>query len=160
MDERLPVIAALDRVRSVYNVGAFFRTADAVGAERLLLLGYTAHPPHRGISKTALGAEDAVPWEHTRETLELVERTRAEGYQIVCVETTDDARDLFEWEPEFPVCAIFGNEVDGVAPELREAADVTIRFPQRGAKDSLNVAVAGGVVLFELLRKWRASRRK
>jgi len=153
----IPVAVVLDRVRSLYNVGAFFRTCDAAGVSRLHLAGYTGRPPDPRISKTALGAEESVPWSHHATAGEAVDQLRAEGFQIAAIETTDDAIDIHEWRPKFPICAVFGNEVDGVPPEISEAADVRVKIPMLGLKESLNVAVAGGVVLFELLRKYRAA---
>lgn len=152
---RLPVRVALDRVRSAYNVGAFFRTGDAAGIERLYLGGYTGRPPHRGIAKTALGAEESLPWEHHQELLPALLAQRNQGVQLVAVETTPMAVDLYDWRPRFPVCLVFGNEVDGVAPEIANACEVHVRLPMHGVKESLNVAVAGGAVLFEMLRKHR-----
>jgi tRNA G18 (ribose-2'-O)-methylase SpoU len=152
----LPVVVLLDNVRSLYNVGAFFRTADAVGIDRLLLSGITASPPHRGLAKTALGAEERVRWETAPDAVARVADLREAGYQVVAVETGPTAIDLFEWQPAFPVCVVFGHEVDGVRRELLEAVDALVRVPMRGTKHSLNVATAGGVVLYELLRKYRA----
>ena len=152
----LPVIALLDNVRSLYNVGAFFRTADAAGLRSLFLCGITGRPPHRSISKTALGAETSVRWEFAREACSAVERLREERYEIAAVETSVKSVDLFDWEPAFPVCLIFGNEIDGIRPEVSALADIYVRIPMLGVKHSLNVATAGGVVLFELLRKYRA----
>jgi len=150
----LPVSILLDNIRSTYNVGSFFRTADAAGAGRLYLCGITAVPPHRGISKTALGAEDRVAWERA-EASALVAGLRASGAEIAAVETTLHAIDLFDWKPRFPVCVVFGNELDGIAPELASLCDTHIRIPMLGMKHSLNVATAGGVVIYELLRKYR-----
>ncbi len=157
--ERLPVAVLLDNVRSMYNVGAFFRTADGVGLERLYLSGITAHPPKRGITKTALGAEERVAWEHAWDPLPFIEKLRACGYEIAAVETTLHSVDLFDWQPRFPVCVLFGHEVEGLRPALLERADVSIRIPMLGAKHSLNVATTGGVVLYELLRKYRLLAR-
>ena len=153
----IPVAVVLDRVRSLYNVGAFFRTADAAGVSKLHLVGYTGRPPDPRISKTALGAEESVPWMHHDTAGEAVNQLRSEGFQIAAIETTPDAVDIYEWRPKFPVCAVFGNEVDGVPAEIAELADVRVKIPMLGLKESLNVAVAGGVVLFELLRKYRAA---
>jgi 23S rRNA (guanosine2251-2'-O)-methyltransferase len=151
----LPVAVLLDNIRSLYNVGSFFRTVDAVRAERLYLGGITGRPPKRGISKTALGAEETVAWEHTWEPLPLLERLRACGYELAAIETAIHAVDLFDWTPRFPLCVMFGHEVDGIRPELSALADTHVRIPMLGAKHSLNVATAGGVVLYELLRKYR-----
>jgi tRNA G18 (ribose-2'-O)-methylase SpoU len=153
--EQLPVLALLDNVRSLYNVGAFFRTADAAGLRQLVLCGITGRPPHPGISKTALGAESAVAWEYAAEAVPLVTRLRAEGCEIAAIETSVRSVDLFDWQPAFPVCVVFGNEVDGIRPELAALADTFVRIPMLGVKHSLNVATAGGVVIYELLRKYR-----
>jgi 23S rRNA (guanosine2251-2'-O)-methyltransferase len=152
---RLPVTVVLDDVRSLYNVGAFFRTADAAGVERLWLCGITGRPPQPGIRKTALGAEETVAWEHRADAGEAVAVLRARGCEIAAVETTLHAVDLFDWQPRFPVGLIFGNEVTGIREELSQACDSHVRIPMLGLKHSLNVATAGGVVLYELLRKYR-----
>ena len=152
----LPATVLLDNVRSVYNVGAFFRTADAVGIDRLLLSGITASPPHRGLAKTALGAEERVRWETVPDAVACVADLREAGHQVVAVETGPTAIDLFDWQPAFPVCLLFGHEVDGIRRELLDTVDALVRLPMRGTKHSLNVATAGGVVLYELLRKYRA----
>ena len=151
----LPVVALLDDVRSLYNVGAFFRTADAAGLHGLYLCGITGRPPKPGISKTALGAENTVRWEHAPDACAVIDRLRADGYEIAAVETSVQSVDLFYWEPAFPVCLIFGNEVEGIRPELAARADTYVRIPMLGVKHSLNVATAGGVVIYELLRKYR-----
>ena len=153
---RLPVRAALENVRSLYNVGSFFRTGDAAGLECLHLCGYTARPPHRGISKTALGAESSLPWRGHDSARDAIEELRATGFEIAVVETSPRAVDLYDWRPRFPTALIFGNEVEGVSRQVAEAADSLVRVPTLGRKQSLNVAVAGGAVLFELLRKYRA----
>jgi len=153
----LPVRVMLDSVRSAYNVGAFFRTMDAVGADVLYLAGFTARPPHRKIAKTALGAEETVRWEGVDEPPASLARLRAEGYEIAAVETSVRAVDLFEWAPAYPVCVVFGHEVGGLRPEVLASCDTRVRLPMLGRKHSLNVATAGGVVLYELLRKYRAA---
>ncbi|MFN7937205.1 MAG: RNA methyltransferase [Bryobacteraceae bacterium] len=151
----LPVSVLLDNVRSGYNVGAFFRTADAVALEKLYLCGITGTPPNNEIRKTALGAEETVPWEHSWNAIEVVRQLHARDVEIVAIETSVHAVDLFDWKPRFPLCLIFGHEVDGVGEELSAMCDAHIRIPMLGRKHSLNVATAGGVVLFELLRKYR-----
>ncbi len=151
----LPVSILLDNVRSMYNVGAFFRTSDAAGVEKLYLCGITSHPPKRAITKTALGAEERVPWEHAADPLRFIGGMRGRGIEIVAIETTVHAVDLFDWRPRFPVCLIFGHEVDGIRPEISEACDTHVRIPMLGIKHSLNVATAGGVAIYELLRKFR-----
>ena len=150
----LPVCVLLENVRSLYNVGAFFRTADAVALEKLYLAGITGFPPQNMISKTALGAEATVPWVHTRKAGDAVADLRGRGYEIAAVETSRHSIDLFEWRPRFPVCVLFGHETDGLTPEIAALADTFIRIPMLGQKHSLNVASAGSVVLYELLRKY------
>lgn len=152
---RLPVCAVLDNVRSMYNVGAFFRTADATGIERLYLCGITGTPPKKEIRKTALGADEHVAWEHTWDTVGLLKSLRERGHEIAAVETAAHSIDLFDWKPRFPVCLLFGHEVDGLRPDVLALADSFIRIPMLGIKHSLNVATAGGVVMYELLRKYR-----
>jgi len=154
----LPAIVVLDNVRSLYNTGAFFRTADAVGVEKLVLCGITPRPDQAGrqaraIAKTALGAEHAVRWEYEADTSTALARIRQSGYHVAIAETRSDAIDLFAWEPAWPVCVVFGHEVTGVR-SIAVPDDVTyVRIAMFGAKTSLNVATAGGVVLYELLRK-------
>ncbi len=148
----------LDNVRSMYNVGAFFRAADGVNLEKLGLCGITAHPPKKAISKTALGAEEVVLWEHDWDAVATAQRLRSNGLQIAAIETGRQAIDLFEWQTQFPVCLAFGHEVDGLRPELLDIADAHVRIPMLGKKKSLNVATAAGIVLYELLRKYRILR--
>jgi 23S rRNA (guanosine2251-2'-O)-methyltransferase len=157
---RLPVSALLDNIRSMYNVGAFFRAADGVGLEKLYLAGITAHPPKNAITKTALGAENIVPWEHDWDAVVTVERLRRKGNEIAAIETSVDSVDLYDWRPRFPVCVLFGNEIDGLQPKVLEMSQTLVRIPMLGQKGSLNVATAAGVVLYELLRKYRASTAK
>lgn len=155
-DLRLPVALLLDNIRSMYNVGAFFRTADGAGIERLLLSGITARPPKSAITKTALGAEERVPWQSVSDPKTEVETLRAGGYEIAAIETSERALDIFEWQPCFPVCVLFGHEVDGLGRDLLELCDTHVRIPMLGLKHSLNVASAGAIVMYELLRKYRA----
>jgi tRNA G18 (ribose-2'-O)-methylase SpoU len=157
---RLPAAVLLDNIRSMYNVGAFFRAADGAGLQKLCLCGITAHPSlglrsKKAISKTALGAEETVAWEHDWDAVHMAEGLRRDGFEIAAIETNLDAIDLFDWRPRFPVCVMFGHEVDGLRPELLELADTHVRIPMLGQKKSLNVATAGGIVLYELVRKYR-----
>ena len=154
--DRLPVTILLENVRSLYNVGAFFRTGDAVRVQKLLLAGITAAPPDPRIAKTALGAEQTVAWARVESGVAVLHTLRASGFQLAAVETSLQSVDLFDWQPSFPVCLAFGHEVDGLSASILEACDVHVRIPTLGLKQSLNVATAGGVVLYELLRKYRA----
>lgn len=150
--EKLPVVAVLDNVRSAGNVGAFFRTSDAFGIGGLALCGITATPPQKEIHKTALGAELTVGWQHYPSTLDAVEALRAEGYRVWAVEQVAGSVSLGEFTPESgeKYALVFGNEVDGVAQEVVDVCDGAIEIPQVGTKHSLNVAVTGGVVLWQM----------
>jgi 23S rRNA (guanosine2251-2'-O)-methyltransferase len=153
--QKLPVSVLLDNVRSMYNTGSFFRTADGAGIERLFLSGITARPPKNAITKTALGAEESVEWVDCRDPLATVRSIRAQGYEIAALETAVTAVDLYDWKPRWPVLLLFGHEVDGVQPELLAECDIFVRLPMLGLKHSLNVASAGSIVMYELLRKYR-----
>lgn len=152
---KLPVTVLLDNVRSLYNVGAFFRTADAAAIEKLVLCGITGRPPQKEIAKTALGAEAAVPWDYAPDPEMALRELASRDYEIAAIETSLHAVDLFDWEPRFPVCLLFGNEIDGLRSEVAQLAHTHVRIPMLGIKHSLNVATAGGVVVYELLRKYR-----
>lgn len=153
--KQLPVSVLLENIRSAFNVGSFFRTADAVCAEKIILTGITGAPPHPGVLKTSLGSENTVQWEYSPDSLKAARAERDRGCQLAVIETGIHAVDLFDWMPGFPVCLIFGNEKDGVSPEVAAMCDTHVRIPMLGLKHSLNVATAGGVVLYELLRKRR-----
>jgi tRNA G18 (ribose-2'-O)-methylase SpoU len=151
------VVVLLDNIRSLYNTGSILRTADASGVERVVLCGITPRPDQggkqrRAIAKTALGAEDSVRWEYDADAQSALRQLASEGYQIVAVETSADAINIFEWTPRWPLCLVFGHERDGVSSNLEAHFDTVIRIPMLGHKRSLNVATAAGVVLYELLR--------
>ena len=154
----LPAMVILDNVRSLYNTGAFFRTADACAVEKLVLCGITPRPDQgtkqkRAISKTALGAEESVKWEYADSTTSALEAAIAAGYHVAAVETSPQGIDLYEWQPEWPVCLVFGHETEGVSPDVARYCETHVRIPMLGRKHSLNVATSAGVVLYELLRK-------
>src|SRR5215831_18839533 len=128
----LPVCVLLENVRSLYNVGAFFRTGDAVSLEKLYLAGITGYPPQKMITKTALGAEATVCWERSTDARGKVDALRTAGYEIAAIETSVHSVDLFEWQPRFPVCVMFGHETDGLTPELGARADTHVRIPMLG----------------------------
>lgn len=152
---KIPVTIVLDNVRSANNVGAFFRTADSLGASRIVLCGITAVPPSRDIHKTALGAELTVDWEHEQETIRAIEKLRAEGVFVVAVEQAPGAVLLqdFEVDAARRYALVFGNEVEGIPYNITEACDACVELPQEGAKKSLNVAVCGGITLWEFYKK-------
>ena len=152
--DKLPVIIVLDNIRSLSNVGAFFRTADAFRIGELLLCGITACPPHREIHKTALGADETVKWRYFESTEAACQALKAEGYKIFAVEQVEGSVPLqnFNFEPN--TAYILGNEVEGVSEEALPYCDGAIELPQEGTKHSLNVSVCAGIVMwkaFEML---------
>lgn len=153
--QKLPVAVVLDNIRSAQNVGAFFRTADAFAAGSIALCGITAVPPNRDVHKTALGAELTVPWRHYETTLGCIKRLREEGYRIYAVEQVEGAAMLGAFDPE-PGCRyalVFGNEVLGVDQQIVDLCDGAIEIPQAGTKHSVNVSVAGGIVLWHFFSR-------
>ena len=148
----MPVALVLENIRSLWNVGSVFRTADASGAEEIWLTGFTGRPPREEISKTALGAEDAVPWREAATALDAVGRLREDGRSILALERTDRSVPLAEARVPFPCAVLLGNEVAGLSGEALAAADLVCHVPMHGLKGSLNVAVAAGVALYELRR--------
>ncbi len=151
---KMPVVVLLDNVRSLQNVGAFFRTGDAFAVERIILCGITATPPNRDIHKTALGAEMTVAWSYNPSTLDALAELRAEGYELWAVEQVEGSVMLHDFHPEKgrKYALVFGNEVDGVAQEAVDVCDGAIEIPQAGTKHSINVSVSGGVVLWHFFR--------
>ncbi|MCR4860751.1 MAG: RNA methyltransferase [Bacteroidales bacterium] len=147
------VVLVLDNIRSAHNVGSAFRTGDAFKVDRVFLCGICAVPPSAEIHKSALGAENSVPWEHVDDTLSLVGRLQAEGWTVVCAEQTEHAVPLqdFRRETGKRYAVVFGNEVDGVRQDVVDAADSCVEIPQFGTKHSLNVSVSVGIVLWQLL---------
>lgn len=151
---RVPIIGILDDIRSAHNVGSMFRTADGTRLQELFLCGYSPTPPHKHLSKTALRAVEVVPWRHFETTQGAIETARAEGYQVLAMEKTDDSVPLWEFEPQFPVALVMGNEADGLSDELRAQCDATVHLPMMGLKSSLNVSVAFGVATYEVLKRY------
>lgn len=151
-----PISVVLDNVRSLYNVGAIFRTSDAALIEKLYLTGITGTPTHRGLHKTALGAQDTVAWAYEKNPADVLRRLRRDGYTLAVLEITDAPTSTTEVLPDhFPLCLVVGHEVTGVRDELVALADVALEIPQYGAKQSLNVAVAYGIAIFDLVRRYR-----
>ena len=139
---KIPVIAVLENVRSAYNVGSVFRTADAFLIEAIYLTGYTARPPHKEIKKTALGAEDTVSWKHFPSAREAVQLLKEDGYKVFAVEQVENSISLEKFDADDKVAVIFGNEVSGVEQTTIALCDGTIEIPQLGMKHSLNIATA------------------
>ncbi|MFA5167812.1 MAG: RNA methyltransferase [Candidatus Omnitrophota bacterium] len=147
-EPRLPFCVVLNDIRSLYNVGSIFRTADGTGVEKLWICGITGHPPDTQISKTALGAEKEVPWEYRRDAREVLRELKILGYQIVFLEQLAESISYQDYCPSGPVCLVIGNEISGVSDGLVSLCDETIEIEMAGAKNSLNVSVAFGVVAY------------
>lgn len=147
---RLPFYVILNNIRSLHNVGAIFRTADGVGVEKIWLCGITGYPPQGGIAKTALGAQDHVPWEYREDPVALAEEFKEQGYQIVLLEQTAGSVSHDVFIPRAPVCLIIGNEVNGVSEHLVSLCDAAIEIEMAGIKNSLNVAIAFGVAAYHI----------
>jgi tRNA G18 (ribose-2'-O)-methylase SpoU len=159
--DRMPVAVLVDSVRSAYNVGSMFRTSDGAMISKLYLTGYSPYPPNKEILKTALGSTESVPWEYAKDPKEAVIKLRSEGYKICALELTEDSRKYSDVpESDFPLALIVGNEITGVAQPLLDMCDFSLEIPQHGIKQSLNVAVAYGVAIFELRKIYDSIRRK
>ena len=150
--QKKPLVLIAHNIRSLWNIGSFFRTADAFGVSHIHLTGYTAAPPRYEIKKTALGAEEWIPWSKDVDPMVVIKDRRKEGYEIVALEITSGSIPLSEYHPKKPVCLIVGHEVLGVPPELLKAADHTVHIPMTGKKESLNVSVAIGIALYQLTK--------
>jgi len=152
---KTPVIAVLDNIRSMHNVGSVFRSADAFLIEAIFLCGYTPQPPHRDINKTALGATETVDWISFANTVEAVQELKNKGYKIYAIEQTEGSISLekFSVNSNEKIAVVFGNEVEGVNDEVLQLTDGSIEIPQSGMKHSLNVSVAAGIVLWEIYKK-------
>jgi 23S rRNA (guanosine2251-2'-O)-methyltransferase len=156
--KKLPVYVILNSIRSNYNVGSIFRTSDGAMIEKLYLCGYTPYPPKPGISlgkkeilKTALGSTESVNWEYVKDPKEIVVNLKQKGIKICALELTSTSKAYYEIDrKDFPICLLVGNEITGVSQELLDLCDYSIEIPQYGIKQSLNVAVAYGIAVFEL----------
>ncbi|MBN1297624.1 RNA methyltransferase [bacterium] len=151
--DRFPIYAVLENIRSLYNVGAMFRTADAVRVASLHLCGITGRPPRKEIVKTALGAQDTVPWEYFATGAESVRNLKSRGIQVWAVEQTSVSHGIWEAPLRFPVAFVFGYEIEGVDNATLAECDGAIEIPMFGYKGSLNVAAACSIVLYEALRQ-------
>ncbi len=149
-DKRLPFCVVLNSIRSLHNVGSIFRTADGAGVEKVWLCGHTGYPPQGGITKTSLGAEDHVPWEYSENILSLIKELKLKGYQIVLLEQIEGSVQHDQFHPKSPVCLVIGNEITGVEDGLVKECDTAIEIEMAGIKNSLNVAVAFGVVAYAI----------
>jgi tRNA G18 (ribose-2'-O)-methylase SpoU len=157
--EKAPIIAVLDNVRSLNNIGSVFRTGDGFSIQAVYLCGITATPPNKDIHKTALGATESVHWEYFKETTDAICRLKQEGYIIVSIEQVEGSISLESFAPDKTkkYALIFGHEVKGVDQEVVNQSDVCIEIPQFGTKHSLNISVSAGIVLWDFFRKLKLS---
>jgi len=154
-EDKLPFCVVLNNIRSLHNVGSIFRTADGAGVEKIWLCGITGYPPQGGIAKTALGAEDYVPWEYCENGLSLLKELKTKGYQIVLLEQMQGSVSYDTFIPQAPVCLVIGNEINGISDEWLELCDVAVEIDMAGVKNSLNVAVAFGVMAYQIRSRLR-----
>jgi tRNA G18 (ribose-2'-O)-methylase SpoU len=148
----MQMVLVLDNIRSAWNVGSIFRTADAFSVSRIYLCGITACPPHREILKTALGATESVPWKYVAKTMEAIHELKKQGYALAAVEQSSRSILLSHFSPAAHQVLILGNEINGVNKEILALCDSIVEIPQHGIKRSLNVAVCAGIVLWECCR--------
>ena len=158
--ERLPFCVVLNSIRSLYNVGSLFRTADGIGIEKLWLCGITGYPPQSGIAKTALGAEENVPWDYRKDILSLLRELKGQGYQIVLLEQIAESIPHDQFNPQAPVCLVVGNEISGISDELLTLCDAAVEIDMSGIKNSLNVAVAFGIIGYHIRSQLLANKLK
>lgn len=157
---RCPLTVILDNLRSAFNVGSIIRTADCVHLEKIVFCGITAHPPNLKLEKTALGALSTLSWEHRKTVEEAILDLKAKGVPVIALETTDNSRILWETDFHLPVGIVMGNEALGVSKEALRLADDVVEIPMLGYKNSINVAVAFGVVAYEIQRQhWKQFHR-
>jgi len=155
--ERTPLYALLDNIRSMYNVGSIFRTSDGAFLKKLFLTGFTATPEKNEVRKTALGAVDSIPWEYSRDPVPLLQHMKETNVSIITLEHTTNSIPYYELTHDIlPACLVVGNEITGISDPILEYTDYAVEIPMFGTKQSLNVAVAYGIVLFELVRLYRS----
>lgn len=152
---RLPLTVVLNNIRSLHNVGSILRTCDGAGVEKVWICGITGCPPNNQIHKTALGAEDHIDWEYATEIVPVVRGYRERGYQIVVLEQTEQSVFHHSYQPAGGVCLIIGNEVEGVQQEVADLGDVSVEIEMAGIKNSLNVAVAFGIMAYQIRARMR-----
>ena len=138
-------------IRSLHNVGSIFRTCDGAGVTKLYLTGYSGVPPRKEITKTALGSDESVAWEYHQDPLSVITGLRETGVQIVALEKNQHSQDISAFRPTFPLCMVVGNEVEGVETSLLDLSEAIVHIPMRGIKESLNVSVAFGIGIYQLV---------
>lgn len=154
---KIPVTIVLDNIRSALNVGSVFRTSDAYLIEKIYLCGITAKPPHKEITKSAIGATESVAWEYIEKVTDCVSDLQNRSYEIIGVEQTDESVELnnFKIKSDKKYALIFGNEVNGISTDLLEMLDASVELPQFGTKHSLNISVCAGIVIWEFWKSFK-----
>lgn len=151
--KRNPIYVVCDNIRSIFNVGAIFRTSDGAFIEKLYLTGYTPYPPRKEIEKVALGATESVPWEYYKNPLDIIQKLKSANIKIAVLEITDKKNLIWNFEKRnFPLCIVLGNEITGVSKEIIDIADTSFEIPMLGIKQSLNVSVAYGIAVYEMIK--------
>jgi len=156
LNRRLPktneeIIVIAHNIRSAFNVGSIFRTSDAAGVDKIILGGYCAHPPHPKLLKVSLGAEKTVSFEKCGQSWQKIDNLQKQGYQILALEKTKQAENIFNFKPKFPLVLILGNERKGLSPKILRRCDKVVSIPMQGNKESLNVSVAYGIAIYQLI---------
>jgi len=153
--KRFPVEIVAENIRSLYNVGSIFRTSDGALIEKLWLTGYTGYPPRKEIDKTALGAVESVPWGRSEDTVEVLQHMKDRGKTIISLEHTDRSVSYNKFDYDFPLCILLGNEVGGLSHEAVAMSDYAIEIPMHGIKQSLNVSVAYGIIVYHIIEEYK-----
>ncbi|MDD5040579.1 MAG: RNA methyltransferase [Patescibacteria group bacterium] len=153
MQKKHDIVLILHNVRSRFNVGAIFRTADAAGVKKIYLCGITPAPPHPKIDKVALGAQQFIPFEKHRQTVRLIKQLKAEGQRVVAIEQSHSSIPYYHLKNKKPLVLIVGAEVRGLPAKILKLCDKTVEIPMYGKKESLNVAVALGIVIFDIIQQ-------
>lgn len=151
---KFPIHIVLENIRSAFNVGAIFRTADAAGIEKLWLTGITPYPPHNRIPKTALGATKSVDWEYDKDPINILKKLKQEEISIVASELTNNSKPYTDFQFPKPIAIVFGNEIAGVSDEALSLCNETLAIPMHGEKESLNVEVSVGIIVYEIIRQF------
>jgi 23S rRNA (guanosine2251-2'-O)-methyltransferase len=155
--KKTSIVIVLDNIRSCHNIGSIFRTADAFLIQSIYLCGITATPPHKEIHKTALGAEDTVDWSYIEQTKEAIQALQIRGYKVIAVEQVKHSTMLFDFRPQRheKIALVFGNEVKGIHTEIIDSCDTCVEIPQYGTKQSLNISISAGIVLWDFFCKMK-----
>jgi len=157
------IYVLLNNIRSLHNVGSIFRTSEGAGVKKIFICGQTGYPPREEISKTALGAEEYVPWQYYIDPIDCIKKLKKQGVQIVALEQTNKSVDYRKFsakggstrggKPKYPLCLIVGHEIEGVQDKILDLCDSVIEIPMKGKKQSLNVSVAFGIAVYTLANK-------